>query len=294
MQIPGPTLIVTQGQSSHGDANQQSACSRRKHFDPVSRLPGNSNRRSCWTVDTGSGSRRHGDLYLHRHDAWNARLLQRYARLICRWRWGCMAPSSCCPRPFLGDARGTGTLRGDRIWLRRLPWRRAISGSRLPPTTIPMPATTANICSSSPKWIRGFTARHGRRSRQRPAAWPERRVQLSVATEPYVPAYFMINGRSMPDDMDPNYAHAVSAPALQRQSAHASGRAGAAAHHRPGTVAASVPRARQPRARPGARRQPDSQPPDPTSEPRRTAAVHDHHHAGSGDGRNLLLDRQRA
>jgi len=29
---------------------------------------------------------------------------------------------------------------------------------------------------------------------------------LEVATEPYVPAYFMINGRSMPDDMDSNYA----------------------------------------------------------------------------------------
>jgi len=29
---------------------------------------------------------------------------------------------------------------------------------------------------------------------------------LNIATEPYHPAYFMINGRSMPDDMDPNYA----------------------------------------------------------------------------------------
>ena len=29
---------------------------------------------------------------------------------------------------------------------------------------------------------------------------------LQVPTEPYHPAYFMINGRSMPDDMDPNYA----------------------------------------------------------------------------------------
>jgi FtsP/CotA-like multicopper oxidase with cupredoxin domain len=29
---------------------------------------------------------------------------------------------------------------------------------------------------------------------------------LEVATEPYHPAYFMINGRSMPDDMDANYA----------------------------------------------------------------------------------------
>lgn len=29
---------------------------------------------------------------------------------------------------------------------------------------------------------------------------------MTVATEPYHPAYFMINGRSMPDDMDPNYS----------------------------------------------------------------------------------------
>jgi FtsP/CotA-like multicopper oxidase with cupredoxin domain len=29
---------------------------------------------------------------------------------------------------------------------------------------------------------------------------------LVVPTEPYVPGYFMINGRSMPDDMDPNYS----------------------------------------------------------------------------------------
>ncbi|HYK50257.1 MAG TPA: multicopper oxidase family protein [Terriglobales bacterium] len=28
----------------------------------------------------------------------------------------------------------------------------------------------------------------------------------AVVTEPYHPAYYMINGRSMPDDMDPNYA----------------------------------------------------------------------------------------
>jgi FtsP/CotA-like multicopper oxidase with cupredoxin domain len=29
---------------------------------------------------------------------------------------------------------------------------------------------------------------------------------LQIPTEPYHPAYYMINGRSMPDDMDPNYA----------------------------------------------------------------------------------------
>jgi FtsP/CotA-like multicopper oxidase with cupredoxin domain len=31
-------------------------------------------------------------------------------------------------------------------------------------------------------------------------------TSLNVPTEPYHPAYFLINGRSMPDDMDPNYA----------------------------------------------------------------------------------------
>jgi len=31
-------------------------------------------------------------------------------------------------------------------------------------------------------------------------------TSLNVATEPYHPTYFLINGRSMPDDMDPNYA----------------------------------------------------------------------------------------
>jgi FtsP/CotA-like multicopper oxidase with cupredoxin domain len=30
--------------------------------------------------------------------------------------------------------------------------------------------------------------------------------KLQVPTEPYHPSYFMINGRSMPDDMDPNYS----------------------------------------------------------------------------------------
>ena len=52
----------------------------------------------------------------------------------------------------------------------------------------------------------------------------------------------------------------VSAPALQREPAHASWRPGAAPDHRPGPLAASLPRARQPRARPGARRQPDREP----------------------------------
>ena len=39
-----------------------------------------------------------------------------------------------------------------------------------------------------------------------PAGVPIAGCHLTVPTEPYHPAYFMINGRSMPDNMDPNYA----------------------------------------------------------------------------------------
>ena len=81
------------------------------------------------------------------------------------------------------------------------------SGWRRPPTTTPRPATTGNICSSSPRWTRAFTARRRRRSRPRTGcAAGAAGCSLDVPTEPYHPAYFMINGRSMPDDMDPNYA----------------------------------------------------------------------------------------
>ena len=77
-----------------------------------------------------------------------------------------------------------------------------ISGSRRPPTTIRKPATTANTSSSSPRSIPAFTAQalNAGRSRGNCAAAPG---CMCSCTEPYHPAYFMINGRSMPDDMDP-------------------------------------------------------------------------------------------
>ena len=46
---------------------------------------------------------------------------------------------------------------------------------------------------------------------------------LEVPTEPYHPAYFLINGRSMPDLNGRKLWGRVSAPALQRQPPHASG-----------------------------------------------------------------------
>ncbi len=91
---------------------------------------------------------------------------------------------------------------------------------------------------------------------------------MTVATEPYHPAYFLINGRSMPDDMDPNYASQYPHQPYNGNPHMHPGETDAAAHHRPGPHAAPVPRARQPRARAGARRQPAADA-RPTSSPAR-------------------------
>ena len=55
------------------------------------------------------------------------------------------------------------------------------------------------------------------------------------------------------DDMDTKLCRSVSTPAVQRQPAHASGRIGPAENYRARTLAASLPRTRQSRARAGAR-----------------------------------------
>lgn len=47
---------------------------------------------------------------------------------------------------------------------------------------------------------------HRQAQEQKDLACTQTNGCMNVATEPYRPAYFMINGRSMPDDMDPNYA----------------------------------------------------------------------------------------
>ena len=81
----------------------------------------------------------------------------------------------------------------------------------------------------------------------------------------------------------------VSAPALQRQSSHASRRAGPDSHHRPGPLAASVPRARQPCAHSGARRKFDSEPVQ-SERSRRPLDVQHRHDSWAGLRRNFLLD----
>ena len=117
---------------------------------------------------------------------------------------------------------------------------------------------------------------------------------LDVQTEPYHPAYFLINGRSMPDLMDPNYAAEYPHQPYNGNP-----------HMHPGELTLirtigqgrwqhPVPRARQPRAHPGARREPDSQPDQ--SRPSQLSAGHSdvqhRHHSGAGVRWDLLLHRQ--
>ena len=112
---------------------------------------------------------------------------------------------------------------------------------------------------------------------------------LNVATEPYHPAYFMINGRSMPDDMDPNYATQYPHQPYNGDPHMHPGEI-IFADHRAGEMATSVPRARQSRSHPRPRRESpfDSGWPDTC----RTTSLHHYDHSRSGDGWFFLLDRQ--
>jgi FtsP/CotA-like multicopper oxidase with cupredoxin domain len=52
---------------------------------------------------------------------------------------------------------------------------------------------------------------HAQAERQKDLACTQPAGCMVVATEPYVPSYFMVNGRSFPDVVDPNYAVAYPA-----------------------------------------------------------------------------------
>ncbi len=112
---------------------------------------------------------------------------------------------------------------------------------------------------------------------------------LVVETEPYLPAYFLINGRSMPDLMDPNYA-------MQYPHQPYNGNP----HMHPGELTLlriiGTGRWQHPFHEHGnhvrllgARRQPAAR---RHQQARRTAAVHDHHDTRPDDGRHLPVDRQ--
>ena len=115
---------------------------------------------------------------------------------------------------------------------------------------------------------------------------------LEVPTEPYHPAYFLINGRSMPDLMDANYAAEYPHQPYNGNPHMHPGELTLIRIDRPGPLATSLPRARQPRAHPGAGRKPDSQRTTNSTDLAGTSDVQHRYHSRAGVRWDLLLHRQ--
>ena len=163
MQVPGPDADRHRRRVGHGEPDQRPAGGGGQHVDPVSGISGVTRRTAAalpGSLAPGAASR-HGSTVTYTFTASVARdaLPTTAARkATCRSRWASTAPSSCCPtrphrahcasglrcRAIVGGASSTGAngFPAGRGGLR--PSRR--------------PATTASICSSSPRWIRTFTA----------------------------------------------------------------------------------------------------------------------------------------
>ncbi len=267
MQVPGPTLIVTEGETVTVTLTNNLPTAGRQHLDPVSRIPGGSRpagvRRSCWRRRPHPAATR--DLHVHGDVAGNARLLQRHAgrpagrdgavrrdhRAARKHPGGLHAPGLACAEPD----------RPRRHW--------GETDFRLAAAAYDHPKTCYDreyLFQFSEMDPNIHTQALAQVTAAEPAAPPARSAAASmVPTEPYHPTYFLINGRSMPDDMDPNYAPQYPHQPYNGNPHMHPGELVLLRDHRPGPLAASVPRACQPRAHPGARRQPDPEPPtDPT------------------------------
>ena len=208
MQVPGPTLIVTQGQTVTVNSDQRTSQGGRKHVDSVPGFQRDHDGRSCRTDYAGSNSGRNGDLQFvastpgtHSYYSGTQGDLQvemgLYGALIvlpnnvsasctgglhaanrtAEMHWGeadfrlaaaaYNHPSTCYDREYLFQFSEIDPN---------------IHNQALAQVSDPKRATACSAAVASPL------------------------CHLDVPTEPYHPAYFMINGRSMPDDMDPNYA----------------------------------------------------------------------------------------
>ena len=95
MQVPGPTLIVTQGQTVTVNSDEWSAHRGRQHIDSVSRLSGDNVGRRHRPADAGGGARRYGDLYVRCLVRPGRAPITAEPKATCRWRWGCTEQSSC-------------------------------------------------------------------------------------------------------------------------------------------------------------------------------------------------------
>ena len=164
MQVPGPTLIVTEGQTVTVTLtnNLPTAAGNTSILFPGFNVTATGGVAGLLTQEAAPGG--DGDLHVHCLHAGNARLLQRHAGRPAG-RDGPVRRDHRAPghRPRRLHVRPVS--REPRWWSRHM--ASSISGWRRPPTTTPRAATTGNTCSSSPRWIPISTARPRRRSLQR-------------------------------------------------------------------------------------------------------------------------------
>ena len=78
MQLPGPTLIVTEGRHGHASTSERPAGGGGQHVHRVPGVPGGQQRRRRRPAHPGGRERGLGDLHLHRDQARDPRLLQRH------------------------------------------------------------------------------------------------------------------------------------------------------------------------------------------------------------------------
>ncbi len=98
MQIPGPTLIVTQGQTVTVTLtnNLPVAAGNTSILFPGFQCDSTSGG-VAGLLTTGGGAGGYGDLHVHRLVLPARALITAERRATCRSRWACMGRSSCCP-----------------------------------------------------------------------------------------------------------------------------------------------------------------------------------------------------
>ena len=202
-RFPGPTLIVTRA-DGHGEPHKQPPLrpATRRFCFPAFNVTATGGVAGLLTQE--AATRRHSDLHVHGLAHLGHAPITAERKATCRSRWDLYGAIIVLPihDPQL-PARRDCTLRTCR--------REAHSGE----TDFRLAAAAYNhpqACYDR-EYLFQFSEMDPKIHRQAEEQVRQRQLHAGaadavckVATEPYHPAYFMINGRSMPDDMDPNYA----------------------------------------------------------------------------------------
>ena len=158
-------------------------------------------------ADAGSGAWRHGNLHVYRYQRPALTPITAERKATCKSRWGFTAPSLCSRQRSDRLSRQRHGLSTANVQVEQP--IRGETDFRLAHAAYDHPKTCYDReylfqwaemdPSIHTQALAQVTAKEGCT-----AGAPG--CSLEVPTEPYHPAYFLINGRSMPDLMDANYA----------------------------------------------------------------------------------------